>query len=84
MSRLRKKAERKLTASGRRIEDQRREIRAVWAPPDLVAQIDLCAHARGWTRAAYVLYAAKELVRSDLGNANGSSIGAAPMAAHGS
>lgn len=46
--------------------DTRKEIRAVWASVDLLAQVDLCAAARRWTRAGYALWAIEEQVKRDL------------------
>jgi len=45
--------------------DERKEVRAVWAGPDLLAKVDMCAAARRWTRAAYVLFAIEEQVKRD-------------------
>lgn len=45
--------------------DTRKELRAVWVDETLMAQIDLCAAARRWTRASYALFALEEQVRRD-------------------
>lgn len=46
--------------------DMRKEIRAVWASETLLAQLDLCAAAHRWTRAAYSLWAIEEQVKREL------------------
>lgn len=65
-SRKRKVAHLKSDERKPRPDDGRKEIRAVWVAPNLMNDLDLCAKAKRWKRAAYALYALEEQVKRDL------------------
>lgn len=45
--------------------DPRKEIRAVWVPPEFIQRIDRMRSRHRWSRAQYVLNALEQYVQAD-------------------